>query len=182
HGVPEAVPVSREAERERRGLTGRRVIAVYGFLMPHKGAQPLIRAFARLAHFDPSLHLLFVTALYPSPVSEQEKAECEALVQTLGLQERVTFVTDFLPEAESQAWLQTADLIVYPYQITYESASGALRGGLATGRPVAVTPLQIFDDAGDAVHRLSGTDETALADGLWALLGDEAGLARLAER
>src|SRR5690606_8345901 len=82
----------------------------------------------------------------------------------------------------SQAWLQTAELIVYPYQITYESASGALRGGLATGRPVAGTPLPIFDGAGDAVHRLPGTDETALADGLWALLGDEAELTRLAER
>jgi hypothetical protein len=42
--------------------------------------------------------------------------------------------------------------------------------GLASGRPVAVTPLDIFDDLGEAVHRLGGTSPMAIAKGLTALL------------
>ncbi|GAA5235919.1 hypothetical protein GCM10025795_41840 [Verticiella sediminum] len=182
HGVPVLAPVDAEAERRARGLAGKRIVAMYGFLLPHKGAQTLLRAFARLARLDASLHLLFVTALYPAPVSEQEKRDCEALVERLGLHGRVTMITDFLPDAESQAWLQTAELIVYPYQETQESASGAVRGGLATGKPVVVTPLGIFDEVADAVHRLHGMDDAAVAEGLWMLMNDEAELAALAER
>src|SRR5690606_34117410 len=133
HGVLATPPLPDTSERARRGVEGKRVLATYGFLLPHKGAQQLLRAFAQLAARDSSLHLLMVTALYPSGVSVQEKRECEALVDELGLQKRVTFITDFLPDSESLAWLQLADLIVYPYQFTQESSSAAVRGGLAAG-------------------------------------------------
>jgi glycosyltransferase involved in cell wall biosynthesis len=90
----------------------------------------------------------------------------------LRLQSRVTLMTDYLSDAQCVVTLQAADLIVYPYQQTQESSSAAVRTGLATGKPVAVTPLSIFDDVADAVHRLPGTDSQALADGLRALLDD----------
>jgi glycosyltransferase involved in cell wall biosynthesis len=81
-------------------------------------------------------------------------------------------MTEYLPDAQCVTTLQAADLIVYPYQQTQESSSAAVRTGLATGKPVAVTPLSIFDDVDDAVHRLPGTDPQALADGIRALLDD----------
>src|SRR5690606_12965827 len=131
---------------------------------------------------DASLHLLLSTALYPSGVSVQEKRECEALIEELKLKDKVTFVTDFLPDRESLALMQAAELIVYPYQFTQESASGAVRIGLASGTPVAVTPLSIFDDVAQAVHKLPGTDEAALTQGLGELLGDPAALEALRQR
>lgn len=182
HGVPVTPPEPSEALRAERGLAGKRVIAMYGFLLPHKGAQVLIRAFARLARMDADLHLVMVTALYPNPVSDDEKRACLALVEQLGLQGRVTMVTDFLPDAESQSWLQMAELVVYPYQFTQESASGAVRGGLAAGRAVAVTPLPIFGDVQDAVHTLPGMDEADIAEGIWALLSDPVQLQAVVER
>lgn len=159
---------------------GKKIIAAYGFLLPHKGIQPLIRAFAALAAEGPSLHLILVNALYPAPESMQERQACERLIGELGLRQRVTLITDFLSDADSLARLRAADLIVYPYQQTQESSSAAVRMGLAAGRPVAVTPLSIFDDVSDAVHTLPGTDAEAIAAGIRTLFADSDAMARQA--
>ncbi len=94
--------------------------------------------------------------------------------------------TDFLSDDESLSLLAQADLIVYPYQKTGESASAAVRYGLATGRPVAVTPLSIFDDIAPAAHILPGCRPEDIARGIEQLLqeiacGTEAMRAKEAE-
>ena len=152
----------------------RRVIAAYGFLLPHKGIQQLISAFALLLKKDAALDLLLVTALYPATESIQELQACQALVAELGLQQRVTFSTDFLTDAASLAKLRSASVIVYPYKRTKESSSAAVRMGLAAGCPVAVTPLPIFEDVDDAVHVLPGSDVASIARGVQQLLDDPA--------
>ena len=160
----------------------KRTIAAYGFLLPHKGLQQLIQAFSELAKDDPGLRLLLVNALYPALQSNAELRACEKLIEELGLKQRVTLVTDFLPDSECVARLQGADLIVYPYQQTQESSSAAVRMGLASGKPVAVTPLSIFDDVAEAVHHLPGTDPHAIAQGIRALLDDPSVLERQAAK
>lgn len=173
HGV---LPTPRDDGHVRAGLKmvphHGKIIAAYGFLLPHKGLQQLIRAFSSLAQKDVSLHLMLVNALYPAHESTQEHAACVALIKKLELQRRVTFITDFLSDDACVATLQAADLVVYPYQQTQESSSGAVCIGLASGTPVAVTPLPIFGDVADAVHVLPGTEPDALAAGIRDLLDD----------
>ncbi|MBY0573943.1 MAG: hypothetical protein K2P84_09700, partial [Undibacterium sp.] len=70
------------------------------------------------------------------------------------------------------ALLQQVDLIVYPYQHTQESSSAAVRMGLAAGRPVAVTPLSIFEDVKGVVHQLPGCSAQEIAVGVADLLSD----------
>lgn len=163
---------SQAQAKQMQGLQERTVIAAYGFLLPHKGVSILIEAFFRLAAKDKSLHLLLVTALYPAEQSVNEEKTCRALIDKSSLKNRISFRTDFLSDADSLTYLQAADLIVYPYQATKESSSAAVRMGLAAGRPVAVTPLTIFDDVADAVHVLPGTDAAAIAHGIAHILGN----------
>jgi glycosyltransferase involved in cell wall biosynthesis len=172
HGVMPPLSASDTDTRIALGLQGKRVIASYGFLLPHKGIQQLIGAFGSLAKDNPSLHLLLINALYPDVVSSRERDACVALIKKMGLTQRVTLMTDFLPDEKCLTFLGAADLVVYPYQQTQESASGAVRIGLACGKPVAVTPLPIFDDVYDAVLTLPGTDEAALARGIGQLIED----------
>jgi glycosyltransferase involved in cell wall biosynthesis len=161
------------ARRPRPLPSGRKtIIATYGFLLPHKGFEQLIMAFCRLKKRFRHLHLRMVNALYPDPVSEATLARCRHLIRQNRLHKDVTLVTEFLPDQDSLALLESADLIVFPYQDTAESASGAVRYGLATHRPVACTPLDIFDDVTDIVHRLPGTGPEDLAAGLSRLLTD----------
>lgn len=183
HGV---LPIPHDDGRIRSELTvepaNAKIIAAYGFLLPHKGLRQLIEAFAQLLKHDPNLHLLLVNALYPADESRREHQACEALIKKLSLARRVTLMTDFLPDAECIATLQAADLIVFPYQHTQESSSGAVCIGLASGKPVAVTPLSIFTDVADAVHHLPGTEPQALAAGIRALLDDPPALRAQAAR
>ena len=172
HGVMAEPRVTLPADPRHTALAGKRVIASYGFLLPHKGIHELIEAFAELARKDSSLHLLLLNALYPAPPSQAEAQRCRDTIAQLGLEERVTLINDFLPDDQTLGWLQSAELLVFPYQHTQESSSAAVRWGLASGRPVACTPLSIFDDVAEAVAFLPGTAPKELAAGLSALLQD----------
>ena len=149
-----------------QNLKGKRVIASYGFLLPHKGIPQLIEAFNLLQNDYPDAHLLLMNALYPLPVSKDEAVRCRNLIRRHGLRDKVTLITDFLEDEESLAWLAQAEAVVFPYQDTSESSSAAVRWGLATGKPVYCTPLSIFSDVADAVTILPGAEPAAIAAGL----------------
>ena len=156
----------RLAIREKMGIANKKVIASYGFLLAHKGVAQLIEAFARLlAEFD-DLHLLLVNACYPIADSREEQQRCQRLIQELGIAAHVTMINDFLPNEESLSLLNLAELIVFPYQDTQESASGAVRQGLAANRPVLCSPLAIFDDIADAVLFLPGRSVSDIQQGI----------------
>lgn len=180
HGIMEPV----EAPKPSHGARMR--IASYGFFLPHKGLLELIEAVGLMVARGVDVELVMVNAEYPVAVSREQIDLAIDLVSKHGLQSHVRMVTEFLPDHESMAELVQADVVVFPYQGTGESASGAVRYGLASGKPVAVTPLPIFDDVGDVVHRMPGTDAEALAGGLENLLiavgnGDEK-VARIQQR
>lgn len=166
HGVTQqALPVPGPVQ-QAAGLEGKRVIASYGFLLPHKGIGELIEAFAALASERADLHLLLVTACYPIAESAALAEQYRQRMAAPDLAGRVTLITDYLSDAESLAWLALADCVVFPYQHTQESSSAAVRWGLATGKPVLCTPLDIFEDVAEAVTFLPGTDVAALQAGL----------------
>lgn len=158
---------------ERLGLAGKRIVATFGFLMPHKGLAEVLEAFAALAPRHPDLHLLMLNATFPAAHSFAEAERLATEIRARRLTERVTLVTDFLPDAHALTLLATADTAVFAYQNTDESASGAVRMAIAAGCPVLATPLPIFADVAEAVSFLPGRDPAAIAAGL------EAELARL---
>ncbi|MCG5534668.1 glycosyltransferase [Ectothiorhodospira mobilis] len=165
HGVPDTAP----ADVDPGIPPGRFVVACYGFFLPHKGFPEIIEACHQRLQAGDDLHLLLVTARYPVDLSAELIQRARQRIRELGMEDRVTLVDDFLEDAHSLGHLRHAHLIVYPYQETGESASGAVRMGLVADRPVAVTPLAIFDDVRDCTHRLPGTGPDALARGIACL-------------
>jgi glycosyltransferase involved in cell wall biosynthesis len=107
-----------------------------------------------------------VNAAYPAPVSQEHISLAKKKIAELSLKSFVTLTTDFLEDQESLTLLSSADLIVFPYQGTQESSSAAVRTGLASGAPVAVTPLAIFDDVAPAVFVLPGISPQEIAHGI----------------
>jgi glycosyltransferase involved in cell wall biosynthesis len=75
-------------------------------------------------------------------------------------------VNDFLEDDEALALLESADLLVFPYQESSDSEGAAVSFGLASHRPVAVTPLDIFHDVNKLCHVLPGIAPRAIADGI----------------
>ncbi len=123
-----------------------RVLGTFGFLLPHKGQLELVEAFERLPGWD---KLLMLCATREGSGNMEKKIN--SLIESKGLKDRVRLVTDFLDDDVAIATLAKCDLLVFPYQNTKESASGAVRMGVAAGVPLAVSPIPIFDDVSGAI-------------------------------
>jgi tetratricopeptide (TPR) repeat protein len=149
------------------------VIGSFGFLLPGKGLTELIHGFALILRTYPDAYLLMLNADYPTPESLEQRERCLALVRLLELEGRLTLINEFLDIEETLFLLSACDAIVFPYQRSEESASGAVRLGLAAGRPVLTTPLPIFSDLSDIVYQLPGTEAAEIANGIVSLLDDK---------
>ena len=166
HGVPEKARPKILSRTLMTRISKTIRIAAYGFFLPNKGLIELIQALALLCKKGENYKLDLVNAEYPVEISSELIKEARALVRSLKLSSRVTFYTEFLKDEESLKLLSNADMIIYPYQKTGESVSGAVRYGLISGIPVAVTPLPIFDDIADIVYKLPGTSPATIATGI----------------
>lgn len=148
-----------------------RTIATYGFALPNKGLLQVVEAFARMRKRTTTpLRLMMVNAEYPAAVSATLLGELRSRIEALGVEASVEMHTDYLPDQQSIELLRQADLIVNAYQLTGESSSAAIRMALASGRPVAVSPLPIFEDVKSCTFTLPGTDVDAITAGVLDVL------------
>ncbi len=123
-----------------------RVMGTFGFMLRHKGFPELIRAFSVLRNWD---YLVMLCSARDD--SSAALSECIEYIRKLGLEDRVILETEFLEQDYAISTLSNLDLIVFPYQNTKESASGAVRMAVAAGTAIAVTPLEIFEDVEGAI-------------------------------
>jgi glycosyltransferase involved in cell wall biosynthesis len=142
------------------------VIATYGFALPGKGLEQVVDAFLTLAVEMGHLRLLMVNAEYPAFQSAALIEEIERRVLKSGFADRVTIVSEYLSDEKSLGFLKLADLVIYAYQNSGESSSAAVRMGLASTTPVAVTPVPVFDDVHSSVFRLPGLTAEDIALGI----------------
>lgn len=146
------------------------LVSTFGFFLPHKGLPEIVQAAAILRDRGTPVRFRLLTAEYPVPESTQLIGQVNHMVRELGLEDLVEIRTEFTSDQESLVLLAQSDVTIFAYQHTGESASGAVRYGLAAKRPVMVTPLAIFDDLDDAVFRFSGTRPEDLATGISSTL------------
>jgi glycosyltransferase involved in cell wall biosynthesis len=166
HGIPYWKRESPVQERHKFTL------ATYGFFLPHKGLIEMIEAAAILKEKGVDFILKMVNAEYPVPLSSQLLLRAKELIEAKGLEKHIELITQYLPDTQCLLELSDADLLIFPYQETGESSSAAVRYGLASGTPVAVTPLSIFNDVSVAVHELSGTSPQAMAASIRQLISE----------
>ncbi|MDC3047826.1 hypothetical protein OA191_00730 [Euryarchaeota archaeon] len=135
-----------------------KVLGTFGFLLPHKGQLELVEAFERLPGWD---ELLLLCATREGSGNMEKKIN--DLIAKKNLVGRVRLITDFLDDDVAISTLAKCDLLVFPYQNTKESASGAVRMGVASGVPIAVTPIPIFEDIVGAIKLRGKTVDDIVA-------------------
>jgi glycosyltransferase involved in cell wall biosynthesis len=148
------------------------VLASYGFFLPHKGLLELIEVVGRLIEIGYQVNLKMINSEYPNKDSAELIIRAKKMIESLKLKDHIEMVTDYLTDEQSTRLLQTADVLIYPYQRTGESASGAVRYGLALGKPVMVTPLTIFDDVTEVVYQLPGLGVDEIEAGVIQMLDE----------
>jgi len=174
HGVVETPWLNAAVTRSLLGLNNfGPIIGTFGFVTPLKGLRELIHAFALTLRKYPNALLLMLNAEFPTAECRAERDTCLMLIRELGIKDRVQFINEFLDPDEMQFLLSACDAIIFAYQHSNESASGAVRVGLASGRPVGTTPLPIFSDLSELVHQFSGTSAADIAGGISTILDEK---------
>lgn len=163
HGV---LPMMEAPALRKQPRTEPFVIGSYGFFLPNKGLPELVEAVSHLRADGRNVRLRMVNAEYPVGESRNLIEEVKDQIARADLGGAVEMDTRFLPDETALSKLADCDLIVFGYQRSSESASGAVRYGLISGRPVAVTPLEIFSDAADYCIQLPGTSPAEMAQGI----------------
>ncbi|MDQ7733684.1 glycosyltransferase [Halomonas sp. SpR1] len=149
------------------------IIGSFGFLLPHKGVNTLIEAFAALRKqqdLPQEATLRLVTSVRDESSSQEELARCQRTAQRLGVESQIEWITDFLPLEEAQRYLAECSVVVLPYQYTQESSSAAVRTAVAACPNTLTTPAPIFDEVKDIVWQAQGFDSHDIAEGIARVL------------
>ncbi|MBE0464340.1 MAG: glycosyltransferase [Halomonadaceae bacterium] len=150
------------------------VIGSFGFLLPHKGVNTLIEAFAALRkkqQLPEGATLRLVTSVLDESSSQEELARCQRTAQRLGVDGHIEWHTEFLPLDEAQQLLGECNAVVLPYQYTQESSSAAVRTAVAVCANILTTPAPIFDEVKDVVWQAHGFESHDIAEGVARVLG-----------
>ena len=146
------------------------VIGSFGFVMPHKGLDILIRLLPLIRAQIPGAILRLVNAELDEESSHNELKRCMKIADQIGMSRYVQFIPDFLSTEESLCHLSHCDVIVFPYQATFESASGAVRLAMSAERPVVTSAIPIFEELGDARFVLPDNSLDKMAEKLIELI------------
>ena len=133
--------ISREEARRRLGLGAEKfAIVSVGKLRPYKNVEGLITAFRAFPDEDSAL------VIAGEPDSEAYGEELRRLAEH---DCRVRLILDFVPDADLQLYLQTADVVVIPFKKATNSGSVMLV--LSFDRPVAVPDVPVFRELQEIV-------------------------------
>jgi glycosyltransferase involved in cell wall biosynthesis len=156
-----------------------------GLLIPRKGVDVLIHAFARLLARKPAARLLLVGG---SDERDDQRPDLERLADGLGCRDRVRFVGR-RPHDELPLWFSAADVVALASRL--EGFPTVVREAIACGTPCVTTALPgLADEIGPASGVECGLvvppdDSPALATALAAAVErrwDRTALVRRAER
>jgi glycosyltransferase involved in cell wall biosynthesis len=155
----------------------RPTILTWGLLGPGKGIERVIDAMASLKNLPNPPRYIIAGRTHPKVLAAQGDRYREALVaqaKRLGIADSVSFDAVYRTPDELTALIQTATVVVLPYDSKDQVTSGVLVDSLASGRPIVATA---FPHAVELLGSGAGTvvahdDPDALVSALRLLFTD----------
>jgi glycosyltransferase involved in cell wall biosynthesis len=179
-GIPEtgALP-AKELAKQAWGLSGRFVIAMFGFVLPRKGYSTAVELMRDL---PPQVTLLIAGGKEPNDVHDYA-SQLERQIARLSLGDRVK-MTGYLSKEDVSKALAASDLALAPFD-DMGGNSASIATALAHGLPVlGWTIPQMVELQGrlDCLVLFPHGDRAAMADRITRLIGAPAELAALGDR
>jgi|AntRauTorckE5430_2_1112549.scaffolds.fasta_scaffold04759_3 glycosyltransferase involved in cell wall biosynthesis len=138
----------------------REYLLFFGLIRDYKGLDLLLEAFADPRLVDRPLHLLVAGEFYA------DRAPYDALIDRLGLADRMTLVAEFIPDDQVADYFNAADLLVQPYKTATQS--GVTQIAYHFEKPMIVTNVgglpEMCPDG--RVGYVVPTEPTAIADAI----------------
>ncbi|MCP9273984.1 glycosyltransferase [Mycolicibacterium arenosum] len=164
---------------------GRPTILTWGLLGPGKGIERVIDAMVSLRNLPNAPRYLVAGRTHPKVLvaqGEKYREERFAQAKSLGVSDSVSFDDAYRTPAELGALIQTAAVVVLPYDSRDQATSGVLVDSLATGRPVVATD---FPHARELLGRdaiVDHDDPDALVHALSRVLTDRQAAGSMSSR
>ncbi|MGA9488957.1 MAG: glycosyltransferase, partial [Mycobacterium sp.] len=117
-------------------------ILTWGLIGPGKGIERVIDAMTSLKNLPNPPRYLIAGRTHPKVLATQGEAYREALgaqAQRLGVAESVSFDAEYRSPAAITQLVQTAAVVVLPYDSKDQVTSGVLVDSVASGRPIVAT-------------------------------------------
>ena len=180
HGVDVPNPqVEEEKAKISLGLAGKKVVLFFGFIIPGKGLECLIKTFSVFLEEAPNATLMIAGEYHPRLSKENPSymGTIETLINEKKLEKKVVFKNSFVLNEELHTCIAAADVIVLPYvDESIAGVSGALATCALFNKPVIATDIPRF--AGEIKNGVNGIlvkpkDEEQLRNAMTALMRDE---------
>src|SRR5258708_5729045 len=143
HGIPDVAFVGPDAAKAKLGFGGKSVILTFGLLCANKGIEVMIDAMPSILERRADAAYVVLGATHPHLVRDQGEAYRESLmarVRTLGVEDRVVFLDQFVDRATLLEFISMCDVYVTPYLNEAQMTSGTLAYSFGLGKPVVSTP------------------------------------------
>jgi len=143
HGTP-TVPFRLPNKIERRKDFLNDIIFVSsGHMRETKGYDIAIEALNIIKNVIGNFHYYIIGADHPQNETAQKYREkLIKLINEFDLNDKVTFINNYLSQKELIDFIQLADICLLPYTRKEQSSSGVLALMVACGRPIISTPFQ----------------------------------------
>jgi glycosyltransferase involved in cell wall biosynthesis len=179
HGIPDCAFSEPDQAKQKLGFVGRRVILTFGLLSPSKGIEVMIDAMPSILERRPDAVYVVLGATHPNLVRHEGEAYRERLaarVRSLGIQDHVVFLDQFVDQATLLEFISMCDVYVTPYLNEAQMTSGTLAYSFGLGKAVVSTPYWharelLADERGVLVPF---GDSQAIGDAITGLLTDDA--------
>ena len=109
-------PITKMEARTQLGLPQQdKIILFFGYIRKYKGLDLLIQAMADEAIKNLGIQLIIVGEFY------EDASTYHDLVNALGLQNRISFYSNYIPDGEVKNYVCSADFIIQPYKNATQS-------------------------------------------------------------
>jgi glycosyltransferase involved in cell wall biosynthesis len=170
--IPHGVPT---AEAHESQLHARKRVLTWGLISPGKGVEWGIRAMAQLTDIQPPIEYVVAGQTHPKVLAkkgEEYRTMLTDLVDELDLGQIVSLDSRYQEAAQLAALVQSADVVLLPYDSRDQATSGVLAEAVAAGIPVVATgfPHAIELLATGAGIIAAHEDPQSMADALRTIL------------
>jgi glycosyltransferase involved in cell wall biosynthesis len=149
HGCPRIPFIDSDLMKNYLGLDDRFILSTFGFLSRGKGIEYAIKAMRIIVEKEPRALYLVIGKTHPKVKrveGEYYREKLVKLVNSLGLENNIRFIDEFLPLNELIQFLQATDVYILPYPNREQISSGTLLYALSAGKAIVTTPFLLAEE------------------------------------
>lgn len=144
HGTHLVPPLNREKVKAHYQLSERLVLSTFGLLSSSKSIETTLDALPAVIKIFPKILFLVLGKTHPTIVKnegEKYRTMLEEKVKTLGIENNVRFVNEYLQLPTLLEYLQLTDIYLFTSKDPNQAVSGTFSYAVSCGCPVISTPI-----------------------------------------